>query len=464
MSITLTFYGAARTVTGSMHLVEVDGLRILLDCGLFQGHRKEAFERNRTFPFDPASIDCVLLSHAHIDHAGNLPTLVKNGFRGDIYTTFASRDLCGAMLLDSAHIQEKDAEYLNRHRNHRKEVAEPLYTLRDAVESLRYFRGVGYHRPFTPGPGVTVEFLDAGHILGSAITVCTIVRRHRSLRLVFTGDLGRKGLPVIRDPERVTAADYLISESTYGGRARHAPADVEQELLEVIVRTAGRGGKVIIPAFSVGRTQEIVYTLHQLTLKESIPDLPIFVDSPLSASVTDIFRLHPECFDEDTGRLLLNAGDPFGFHRLQYTRDVEESKRINGLRMPCVIIAASGMCETGRVLHHLKNTVEDPRNTVLIVSYQAEGTLGKRLVDRAEEIRIFGEPYTRRAEVAVINGFSAHADRHELLSWIDGIDGGLRQVFLVHGDLDQAEALAQGIQANRTCRITIPERGERVRL
>lgn len=456
----LTFLGAARTVTGSMHLLEVNGKKILMDCGLFQGRRQEADERNRTFPFDPGSIDCVLLSHAHIDHSGNLPNLVKCGFRGDIYSTFATRDLCGAMLLDSGHIQEKDTEYLNRRRKKKEIAVEPLYTIRDAVESLKLFRGVGYHRAFMPAPGVTVEFLDAGHILGSTITVMTLTEQGRTVRLVFTGDLGRNGLPVIRDPEHVLEADYLICESTYGGRERHPAPDVEDELAEVIVRTAQRGGKIIIPAFSVGRTQEIVYSLHQLCDAGRIPDIPIYVDSPLSTNVTDVFRLHPECFDEETCALLLSSGDPFGFGRLRYTRDVEESKKLNNSPMPCVIISASGMCETGRIVHHLKNNIEDWKNTVLIVSYQAEHTLGKRLVDLAKEVRIFGEMYTRRADVTVINGFSAHADRNELLTWVRRIDGGLRQVFLVHGDPDQSEALADSIRAERDCRVTIPERGE----
>ncbi|MBI4550892.1 MAG: MBL fold metallo-hydrolase [Candidatus Latescibacteria bacterium] len=459
----LWFFGAARTVTGSMHLLEAAGKRILLDCGLFQGHRQEAFERNRSFPFDPSQVDCLILSHAHIDHSGNIPTLVKQGFRGDIYATFATRDLCGAMLLDSAHIQEQDAEYVNRRKKPSERVA-PLYGVRDAVDSLTYFKGVGYHRSFMPNPGVTVEFLDAGHILGSAITVITVTEQSRTTRLVFTGDLGWKGMPLIRDPESVADADSLICESTYGGRVRHPAEDIERELEEVIVRTAGRGGKVIIPAFAVGRTQEVVYTLHRLFNAKRLPDLPIYVDSPLAVNVTSIFRLHPECFDEETCRLLLSEGDPFGFGRLRYTRTVEESKRLNDLRLPCVIISASGMCETGRVLHHLKNNIEDARNTILIVSFQADGTLGRKLVDRAPDVRIFGESYTRRADVAVINGFSAHADRNGLLDWISGVGTQLKRVFLVHGNPDQAEALADGIRAVRSCAVTIPERGEWVDL
>lgn len=461
----LTFIGGARTVTGSMHLLEINDKKILLDCGLFQGRRQEAFERNRSFPFDPASIDCLILSHAHIDHSGNIPSLVKSGFHGDIYTTFATRDLCGAMLLDSARIQEKDTEHINRRQKRvgNNQVA-PLYTVQDAVKSLTYFHAVGYQHAFTPAPGIIVEFLDAGHILGSAITVMRLKEGEQVTRLVFTGDLGRDGLPVIRDPEHVHEADYLICESTYGGRERHPSPDVERELEEVVVRTVQRSGKVIIPAFSVGRTQEIVHALHQLCQEGRCPDIPIYVDSPLSASVTNVFRLHPECFDEETLTLLLDSGDPFGFERLRYTRDVEESKQLNNMKDSCVIISASGMCETGRILHHLRNNIEDPRNTVLIVSYQAENTLGRRLVNQEPEVRIFGETHHRRAEVVVMNGFSAHADRNELLSWIGNIDTGLQEIFLVHGELDQAEKLAEDIHRDRTCRVTIPERGTKVAL
>jgi metallo-beta-lactamase family protein len=459
----LTFLGAAQTVTGSMHLLEVNGHRLLLDCGLYQGHRREAFERNRGFPFDPDTIDALILSHAHIDHSGNIPSLVRHGFRGEIFTTSATRDLCGTMLLDSAHIQEKDAEYLNKRHKHGTKV-EPLYTMRDAVASLAFFHGVSYHRPFTPIPGVTAEFLDAGHILGSAITIMDINEEGRETRLVFTGDLGRDGLAVIRDPERVYKADYLISESTYGGRSRHPADDIEQELQDVVTHTARKGGKVIIPAFSVGRTQEIVYNLHQLADAGRIPEIPIFVDSPLSTNVTEVFRHHADCYDEETCKLLQDSGDPFGFGLLHYTRDVDESKRLNNTNVPCVIISASGMCETGRILHHLKNAITEPKNTILIVSFQAEGTLGQRLVERQQQVSIFGHQYTRRAEVAVINGFSAHADKDELLAWMANFDDDLKRVFLVHGNLDQAEMLAGGIKEQREVPVTIPARGDSVSL
>ena len=460
----ISFLGAARTVTGSMHLLHVGGRRILLDCGLYQGPRKEAFERNRTFPFDPKSIDAVVLSHAHIDHSGNLPTLVRAGFRGDIHATFATRDLCGAMLPDSAHIQEADLEHVNKRRAKQKKVLfEPLYAMPDAIRTLSLFRGVGYDRPFAVTPEVTATFYDAGHILGSAITELTIREAGRAPQtLVFTGDLGRKGLPIMRDPTMLGRADILISESTYGGRARHADDDVAQELEDALKRTAARGGKVVIPAFAVGRTQEVVCLLHQLCEAGRIPDMPVYVDSPLAVNVTEIFRLHPECFDDETRAFLVNGEDPFGFRRLRYIRTVEESKALNRSRVPCVIISASGMCEVGRILHHLINTVEDGRNTVLIVGFQARGTLGKRLVDREPAVRILGEDYRRRAEVCVINGLSGHADRNGLLEWIGAVNGSLKHVFLVHGDPDQSEALARTLRETKTCPVTVPVPGETV--
>ncbi len=460
----ISFLGAARTVTGSMHLLEVAGRRILLDCGLYQGPRKEAFERNRTFPFDPKSVDAVVLSHAHIDHSGNLPTLVRAGFRGDIHATFATRDLCGAMLPDSAHIHESELEHVNKRRaRQKKALFEPLYTVGDVLRTLTLFRGVSYGRAFPVTPEVTATFHDAGHILGSAITELTIREPGRgAATLVFTGDIGRKGLPILRDPAMLDRADLLISESTYGGRVRHTDEDVEREMEEVLRRTAARGGKVVVPAFAVGRTQEVVYLLHQLCQAGRIPDLPVYVDSPLAVNVTEVFRLHPECFDEETRVFLLNGEDPFGFRRLRYIRSVEESKSLNRLRVPCVIISASGMCEVGRILHHLINTVEDGRNTVLIVGFQAQGTLGKRLVDREPVVRIFGEEYRRRAEVCVINGLSGHADRNGLLEWIGNVNGALKHIFLVHGDPDQAEALAGTLRGRKACPVTVPAPGETV--
>lgn len=462
----LEFWGAVRTVTGSMHLLEVHGSRILLDCGLFQGKRQEAYQRNREFPFDVPSVDALVLSHAHMDHAGNIPSLVKQGYQGPVYATLATYDLCGAMLQDSAHIQTADAAYVNKKRAHRGEPpVEPLYGLQDALACLRHFVSVAYGRPVPVAPGVLLTFYDAGHILGSALTVLDIEQGGRRTRLLFTGDLGRKNLPILRDPQVVPEVDILITESTYGNREHETPEEAETCLREVVRRTYRRGGKVIIPAFAVGRTQEVVYALHRLTEAHAIPPLPIYVDSPLATNVTEIFRLHPECYDEETVGFMWVDGhrDPFGFSRLTYVRDVEESKRLNALREPAVIISASGMCEAGRILHHLKHNVEDPRNTVLFVGFQAENTLGRYLVDGRKEVRIFGEEYTVRAEVESVDGYSAHADREELRNYIQRLldhGGRLEHVFVVHGDEENAQALAQALAEMPVGSVHVPVRGE----
>ena len=462
----LRFMGAVRTVTGSMHMLTVNGSNILLDCGLFQGRRQEAFERNRNLPFEARDVDALILSHAHIDHSGNIPSLVKSGFRGDIYATFATRDLCAAMLPDSAHIQEQDVAYVNKKRG-RKGLppVEALYSKEDANESLKYFVGAGYDRTFDVVPGVKATFRDAGHILGSAITVLDIEENGQQCRLAFSGDLGRKNVPILRDPSPIHDVDYLTIESTYGNRQHETPDGAQAALRCVVTETYRRGGKVIIPAFSVGRTQEIVYTLHRLTEARKIPNLPIFVDSPLSVNVTEVFRLHPECYDEETARFILSDRhpDPFGFKRLRYIRDVEASKELHFLREPAVIISASGMCEAGRILHHLKNNIEDNRNTVLIVGWQAPNTLGRKLVERWEKVRIFGEEYQLRAEVEVINGYSAHADRGELLDYVRPLNSGrLKQVFVVHGEEEASLALADGLRELGVPDAVVPEPMEEV--
>lgn len=466
----IQFLGAARTVTGSMHLLTVNGHRILLECGLYQGRRQESFERNRHLPFDPASVDAMILSHAHIDHSGNIPMLVKNGYGGNIYTTPATRDLCSAMLRDAAYIQENDAAYLNKKRARSGESPiEPLYTVADALDSLKNFVSVDYGRPFSVVPGVTATLHDAGHILGSAIVTLDIEEAGRAFRLGFSGDLGRRDLPILRDPVLVDPVDYYITESTYGDRLHDAPPDAERALRHAVNETYQRGGKVIIPAFSVGRTQEVVYALHRLSNARKIPELPIFVDSPLSTNVTEIFRLHPECYDEETHQFLNTSGhyDPFGFHRLRYIRHVEDSKELNFLREPAVIISASGMCEHGRILHHLKNNIEDTRNTVLIVGWQAPHTLGRRLVEREPKVRIFGQEYERRATVTVINAFSAHADRDELLAYTDHLqsaNGRLKGVFIVHGEEGASLALAEAIRNQGVPGVLVPEPGQTVEL
>jgi len=464
----LTFLGAARTVTGSMHLVEANGVRLLLDCGLFQGRRKETYERNLNFPFDPASIDAVILSHAHIDHSGNIPNLVKQGFQGPIWCTPATRDLCAAMLRDSGYIHEQDVFYLNKHRR-RKGLppVEPLYTRQDADASLPAFVTIGYGRPFPVVPGVRLTFLDAGHILGSAITLLDIEEKGKTQRLVFSGDLGRPGLAILRDPEMVDAADVLIMESTYGNRLHGTPGEAEKMLRRVINDTYRRRGKVIIPSFAVGRTQELVYGLHRLADAHKIPDLPIFVDSPLAVNVTEIFRLHPECYDEEVQEFINKDShrDPFGFRRLRYIRDVEDSKALNFLHDSAVIISASGMCEAGRILHHLKNNIGDTANTILFVGFQAEHTLGRRILDGHEQVRIFGKEYRVRAEVECIDGYSAHADQKELLAWVEGFDNQrLQHAFLVHGEEEAALVLAEEVRQRGVRHVRVPERGEMVEL
>jgi metallo-beta-lactamase family protein len=460
----VTFWGAARTVTGSMHLLEANGRKLLLDCGLFQGPRAEARRRNSQFPFPPSSIDAVILSHAHTDHCGNLPNLVRQGFAGPIYCTPATRDLTAVMLADSAKIQEEDVAFLNRHHPPGTPPVQPLYERRDVPPTLRLVESLPYDRPHDVLPGVRLTFADAGHLLGSAMVALTIQSGGRNYRLTFTGDLGRKGQPILRDPAPVPACDLLISESTYGGRTHPPTQDLAEGLADVVRRTAERGGKVVIPAFSLGRTQTVVYFLHQLIRDGRLALLPVYVDSPLAASATEVFRLHPECFDEETSRLLQDDPDLFGGRLVHYLRSVEESKQLNGRPGPCVIISSSGMCETGRILHHLTHTIEDRRNTILIIGFQAPDTLGRRLVEKRPEVRIHDRMWQVRAEVVVMSGFSGHADHNELLAALGPLAGQTRQVRLVHGEPDAAEALAQALRAQGFADVAVPDRGESVRV
>ena len=462
----ITFHGAARTVTGSQHLIEVNGQRVLLDCGLYQGSRRDAFERNRNLPFDAAGIDVLVLSHAHIDHSGNIPNLVKSGFRGDIVCTFATRDLCSTMLMDSGHIQEKDAEFVNKKRARKGESQiDPLYTVEDAVNSLDYFNAIGYHRQREILPGVQVTFLDAGHMLGSAIVVLDIEDRDagRDVRLVFSGDLGREGIPIIRDPETVDHADVLILESTYGNRLHEPYFDSEKKLEQIVNETYKRGGAVVIPSFAVGRTQQLVYTLHRMMLARDIPPIPVYVDSPLAINATSVFRLHPEAYDAEIREFMLSAPDPFGFDQLIYTRSVEQSKELNFKRDPFIVISASGMAETGRILHHLRNRIEDPKNTILIVGWQAPDTLGRRIVEHEPVVRIFGEEHPLKAHVEVLNGFSGHADRDELLAWAGAITKRPHRTFLVHGEEEAALALRDGLVSEAGYEnVEVPELHQKV--
>lgn len=460
----ITFYGAARTTTGSMHLIETDCQRILLDCGLCQGHRAEAFERNAHLPFDPASITHVILSHAHIDHSGNLPTLVKNGYAGEISCTTATRDLATLMLRDSAHIQEQDAAYLNQKTSRRGlPPIKPLYTVEEAESALQHFVTHAYDQWFDLGSG-RVMLRDAGHILGSAIIVLELEDKGRTLRLGFSGDLGRQNAPILRDPEIVTGLDYLLVESTYGNRDHPSFAQAAQDLARVVRETVARGGKVIIPAFAIERTQELLYYLHLQIETGEVPRVPIFVDSPLAIDATNVFRLHLECLDDETRQYLLAHDDPFGFGGLKYTRSVDESRAINDLKDPVIIISANGMCEAGRILHHLKHNIEDARNTILIVGYQVANTLGRRLVDGIKRVKIFGDEYTVRAQVQVANGFSAHADRTELFNWVASAQVGLQGVFVVHGEAESALAFADTLRSLGTFTVTVPEPSQTIEL
>lgn len=446
------FAGAARSVTGSQHLLELNGTRLLLDCGLYQGRRQEANERNRHLPFDPRQVDGMILSHAHIDHSGNIPTLVKQGFRGGITCTPATRDLCSVMLRDAARIQEADADFLNRkHADQLREPVVPLYGESDVLKALKLFRGLDYHQPAPVLPGVTCTFWDAGHVLGAAVVQLDIDRAPDRLRLVFSGDLGRRNMAILRDPEIPEAPDVLILESTYGDRLHSPMAGMEAELAAMINRTAARKGKILVPSFSLERTQEFVYALHRLTLRKAIPPIPIFVDSPLSVRITEIFKLHPECFDDETLAFMRENGDPFGFDNLTYISNVEESKALNDREGPMIILAASGMCEAGRILHHLRNGIEDARNTVLIIGFQAKNTLGRKIVERQSVVRILGVERSLEAEVVVMDAFSAHADRDDLLDFVTGCRSRLSRLFLVHGEEEQMLPLG-----DRLSRMGIP--------
>ncbi len=464
----LTFWGACGTVTGSMYELGVDGQRFLLECGLYQGRRKEAQERNSHFPFPVDAVAGVVLSHAHIDHSGNLPTLVKNGYCRPIYTTPATADLCAVMLRDSAYLHEKDAAFITKRRQRRKalepgveaEAVEPLYGIEDAEATLPLFRPVPMYRPTELDGNLGYESYDAGHILGATAILLVYHGGGKKIRLGFSGDLGRPHLPIVRDPDALPAVDYLILESTYGGRLHKDLGTVRAKLANVVNRTCQRGGKLIVPAFTVGRVQQLVLLLHELSDAGDIPSIPIFVDSPLAVEATEVFRKHPECFDQETRRYLLEGRDPFGFARLRYVQGVGESKALNDLRGPFVIISASGMCEGGRILHHLRNNIEDPRNTILITGFQAENTLGRKLVDKLPEVPIFGEMMRLRAEVETLNELSGHADQRELLDWLRPLAKGLKKLFLVHGEPSQTTALAAAVLERFGLAAVIPSRGQ----
>ncbi|OGO66737.1 MAG: MBL fold metallo-hydrolase [Chloroflexi bacterium RBG_19FT_COMBO_47_9] len=442
----ITFYGAAQTVTGSQYLLNINGHSLLLECGFFQGRRQESYARNLNFPFEPGRVDAVILSHAHIDHSGNLPNLIKQGYSGPIYATSATAHLAYIMLMDSGHIQEEDAGFISKRNLKRGEPpAVPLYTQEQAAMVKQYFQPVDYDQPFEPVPGVEARLVDAGHILGSASVVLDCNEKGRKLRIWFSGDIGRRKLPLIRDPILPDRADVLMMECTYGDKQHRDPELAYEELRQVATRTLERRGKVIIPAFAVGRTQEIVYALHQMIESHQLPSVPVYVDSPLAVNATDIFKMHPECFDKETQEFIRTDKHhtALGFDRLTYTRSVDESKALNHRKDAMIIIAASGMAESGRIRHHLRNNIGNPKNTVLIVSWQAPYTLGRRLADREKQVRIFGEEYEVKSEVATIGGLSAHAGQNFLVEYALPLKGRAKQVFLVHGESKPAETLSE---------------------
>jgi metallo-beta-lactamase family protein len=456
----IQFHGAAGGVTGSKHLVEVGNKKILLDCGMYQGRRKEADTLNRNFPFNAKEIDAVILSHAHIDHSGLLPILAKNGYAGDIFCTPATSDIMGPMLLDAAHIQEADAAYFMRKKNLRKNAVfpiDPLFTTPDAEATLKMLVPKKRGKRFEVLPGIFCTFINAGHVLGSA----QVILEGDGKTLAFTGDYGRKNRKIIRDPDPIPKADAIITESTYGGRTHEPISETREHLGEIVRETSARGGKLIIPSFALERSQEVLYDLHILFHEKKIPSIPVFVDSPLATKFTKIFAKNKEVFDEHAQEYFLNNGkDPFSFSQLKHTANVEESKVLNYRPGPFIVISASGMCEAGRIRHHLKNSISDPRNTILIVGYQAVETLGRKLVEKRKIVRIFDEMYPVKADIRVLNGYSGHGDQDDLLENIRGIQR-LQKIFIVHGDPDQSLKFAEKLASeNREWEITIPKPGE----
>jgi metallo-beta-lactamase family protein len=442
--VNVTFIGATRTVTGSLHLFEFNKQKFLLECGLYQGHREEAERINRTFPFNPKNIKAVVLSHAHLDHSGNLPNLVKRGFSGPIYCTPATKDITKVILLDSAKIQESDFEYLNKKRKEKGlPLKEPLYSIEDAEEAIKRLIPFEYGKKFEPVNGVDVTFYNAGHILGSSV----ILLEAEGKRILFSGDLGRKNMPIIKDPIVVSDIDYLILESTYGGRIHKSFEGMTDELRELIEKGKKKRSKIIIPAFAVERTQILVTMLKNLYEDGTIKDVPVYVDSPMATNVTDIFRNHPECFDEETYKIF-NESDPFNFPGLQYITDAEESKKLNEREGPIIIMSASGMCEGGRVTHHLIHSIEDEKNMIVITGFQARGTLGRKILEGADKVWIFNNEFKVKARVYFMGGLSAHADGEDLLEYIKKVKNGrLKKVYLIHGDIEESIALQEKIKS-----------------
>jgi metallo-beta-lactamase family protein len=456
----LKICGAAQTVTGSCHLITLDdGFNILLDCGLYQGQEDEFDNFNQQWLFNPSEIDVLVLSHAHIDHAGRIPKLVKDGFNGKIYCTSATRDLSAIMLLDSAHIQETDAKYeaKKKHKN-----ITPLYTEQDAKKCLNQFICIEYNNWFSLLPNIELMFTDAGHILGSSAVTLKIKEYNREIMFGFSGDIGRYDRPILKDPEKMPVLDYLICESTYGGKKHEETPESDEHFLQIIRDTCiNNNGKVIIPAFSVGRTQELLYRLDKLYTQGKLGNIPVYVDSPLAINATEIFVIHPECFDDEMHQFLATDSNPFGWNNMKYVRTTEESKKLNNSEEACIIIASSGMANAGRVKHHIANQIEDAANTILIVGYCANGTLGQQLIQKPATVKIYGDEKTVRANIEVLSSFSAHADEPELLRFLSNQDvNKLKKIFLVHGEPKRQQAFKSTLLANLYSSIEIPELGD----
>jgi metallo-beta-lactamase family protein len=462
----IKFCGAAREVTGSSHLLTLDnGFTLLLDCGLYQGNSDALETFNDKWLFDPALIDCMVLSHAHIDHTGKIPKLVKDGFKGSIYSTHATRGLSAIMLLDSAGIQEKDAQYDNKKREKQGKIAniEPLYDTDDVTQTMKQFASYSYNRWFTIHPSVEVFFADAGHILGSASVTLKITEGGKTTMFGFTGDVGRPNRPILRDPMPMPPLDYLICESTYGDRLHEEAPQETDRFVRIIHETCvQKRGKVIIPAFSVGRTQELVYMLDKLANDDLLPHIPVYVDSPLSVDATDVFISHPECFDEDLHKYMMNDANPFGFKNLHYIKKVEDSKALNELKGPCIIIASSGMANAGRVKHHIFNNIEDPTCTILIVGYASPNTPAGQLRAGVDYLRLFSVEKRVNARVEVMDSFSAHGDYKEIIDFIKNQKPSLKKMFLVHGDYDTQQVFAKTLNTEGFRNVVIPELGEEI--
>lgn len=462
MTVTIKFCGGARTVTGSMHLVSKDQSNILLDCGLFHGHRDEFYDVNSNFIFNPRSLSACIISHAHIDHCGNLPTLIKKGYRSHIFATPPTKELCHYMLPDSGHVQEEDIKYVNKiNRRRGLPLRYPLYTKKDAKASLKYIRSVEYHTKFTISKDVDLTFFDAGHILGSAIPVLDIKTPKGVMRIAYAVDLGRRGMPILRDPEIPKDIDYLIIESTYGGRKHASIKEAEGELADTINRTVKRGGKIIVPSFALERTQLIVFFISELIKRGKVRKIPIYVDSPLAVNLTEVFRHNWQYFDNVTKSAFLKKKDPLGYNNITYITKVNDSKELNNETRPMIIISASGMCENGRILHHLKNNIENPNNTIIVVGFMAKNTLGRRIVEREETVKIFGQPRQLNAEVVTLNAFSAHADKDGLAEYVKNCRGKLKQVFIVHGEEEQWEVLRTNLK-KLNLKVRVPAKNETV--